>query len=134
MPPTLLGPCCIPGPNDTATTPNHCLPGEAGVAACKQACTACPGTPGSDCSRCDQVSSVQPGRYKKAPQFPAPCPNCEGVDWNGYSVQDVVRIPENLKPGKVGRGSGGLRLYDLPACLPVCLPVCLFFSCSCVRL
>jgi len=29
MPPTLLGPCCLPGPNDNATTPNHCLAKEA---------------------------------------------------------------------------------------------------------
>ena len=61
-------------------------------------CKPCPGTPGSDCSRCDQVESVQPDRYKRAgvPQFPAPCKGCEGVDWNGYSVRDVVRIPASL--------------------------------------
>ena len=34
MPPTLLGPCCIPGTHDTNSTPNHCLSGELGVAAC----------------------------------------------------------------------------------------------------
>ena len=44
---------------------------------------------------CLQVESVRPDRYKKAgvPQFPAPCDGCEGVDWNGYSVRDVVKIP-----------------------------------------
>ena len=62
-------------------------------------CKPCPGTPGSDCSRCDQVESVQPDRYKRAgvPQFLAPCKGCEGVDWNGYSVRDVVRIPVDVK-------------------------------------
>jgi len=65
-------------------------------------CKPCPGTPGSDCSRCDQVQAVQPGRYKRpgVPPFPAPCKDCEGVDWNGFSVRDVVKIPTKLKPGK----------------------------------
>jgi hypothetical protein len=105
QPPTLLGPCCIPGTNDTDATPNRCLPGETGVDTCKQACTACPETPGSDCSRCDQVNAVGVGtsdRYKRAgvPQFPAPCDKCEGVNWNGFAVRDVVKIPADLKPGK----------------------------------
>lgn len=105
MPPTLLGPCCIPGKNDTNSTPNHCLPGEGGVAACQATpdnCAPCPGTPGSDCSRCDQVSSIKPDRYKRpgVPQFPEPCEGCSGVEWNGYAVRDVVRIPKDLKPGK----------------------------------
>ena len=30
MPPTLLGPCCLPGPNDTDQTPNKCEDHEAG--------------------------------------------------------------------------------------------------------
>ena len=29
MPPTLLGPCCLPGPNDTDQTPNKCEEQEA---------------------------------------------------------------------------------------------------------
>ena len=139
MPPTLLGPCCIPGTHDTNSTPNHCLPGELGVASCRHGvppytdpgapvrpnrlwcqlerltnlalgpqanCAPCPETPGSDCSRCDQVGTVdpwnkayKPGRYKKAPQFLAPCPGCEGVDWNGYAVKDIVKIPETLAAG-----------------------------------
>lgn len=101
MPPTLLGPCCIPGTNDTDATPFHCNPGETGVASCKTACEPCPGTPGSDCSRCDQVSSVEPDRYKIGPPFPPPCDGCEGVDWNGYSVRDVVKIPADLPAGKL---------------------------------
>jgi hypothetical protein len=100
MPPTLLGPCCIPGTNDTDSTPFHCNAGETGVDACKTACEPCPGTPGSDCSRCDQVNSVQPDRYKIGPPFPAPCDGCEGVDWSGYAVRDVVKIPQGLAAGK----------------------------------
>lgn len=100
MPPTLLGPCCIPGPNDTDTTPNKCNPGELGVGSCRVPCAPCPGTPGSDCSRCDQVHNIEPDRYKVGPPFPEPCPGCSGIDWNGYSVRDVVRIPADLAPGK----------------------------------
>eukprot|EP00756_Hemistasia_phaeocysticola_P013678 Hpha_TRINITY_DN15295_c2_g4::TRINITY_DN15295_c2_g4_i2::g.68426::m.68426 len=105
MPPTLLGPCCIPGPNDTATTPNGCLAHEksyCGASNFSDVCKPCPQTPGSDCSRCDQVGKVLPGRYKRpgVPQFPPPCEDCEGVNWNGFSVRDVVKIPADLKPGK----------------------------------
>ena len=103
MPPTALGPCCIAGPNDTATTPNKCIKGENCHGTPKGPCHACPQTPGTDCSRCDQVSTVEPGRYTRAgvPAFPAPCtgPNgkCEGVDWNGYAVKDVVKIPVSFE-------------------------------------
>lgn len=100
MPPTLLGPCCLPGTNDTDATPNHCLPHQNGVGCGSAPCEPCPGTPGSDCSRCDQVNTVLPGRYKNAPEFMPPCPDCEGVDWNGYAVRDVVKIPTDLQPGK----------------------------------
>ena len=86
---------------------NACLKGEAGVATCHDAvaggpgnCAPCPQTPGSDCSRCDQVGSVVEGRYKKGPPFPPPCDGCEGVDWNGYAVKDIVEIPEGLPAGK----------------------------------
>lgn len=103
MPPTLLGPCCLSGTHDNATTPHKCLPGDGSVAGgtCRNgACSACPGTPGSDCSRCDQVGSIKPDRYKVGPAFPEPCPGCSGVDWSGYAVRDVVKIPTTLKPGK----------------------------------
>ena len=116
MPPTLLGPCCLSGTNDNATTPNKCLPGESGVASCHDVapngpgnCAPCPGTPGSDCSRCDQVQKVVPGRYKKGPAFPAPCEGCEGVDWNGYAVKDIVEIPKDLAPGRYILGCVPLR-------------------------
>jgi hypothetical protein len=107
MPPTLLGPCCLPGPADNATTPNKCLPGDNHVGQCSTSvpaatnCAPCPGTPGSDCSRCDQVSVIKPDRYKLAPQFPEPCPGFSGVDWHGgYSVRDVLKIPANLEAGQ----------------------------------
>ena len=102
MPPTLLGPCCLSGTNDTDATPNHCEANERSVGCPSPVCKPCPGTPGSDCSRCDQVSTVKPDRYKRpgVPQFPAPCASCEGVDWSGFSVRDVVKIPEDLEPGK----------------------------------
>lgn len=102
MPPTLLGPCCIPGPDDNATTPHKCIKGESCRGTPKGPCSPCPQTPGTDCSRCDQVSKVEPGRYTRAgvPPFPAPCDGCEGVDWNGFAVKDVVKIPESLAPGK----------------------------------
>jgi hypothetical protein len=107
MPPTLLGPCCIPGPHDNATTPHKCIKGETCRGTPKGPCEPCPQTPGTDCSRCDQVQTVEPGRYTRpgVPAFPAPCeagPNgkCEGVDWNGYAVKDVVKIPASLPAGK----------------------------------
>lgn len=105
LPPTLLGPCCIPGPNDTDKTPNSCIPSEEchlNADGEGNPCRPCPQTPGSDCSRCDQVPTVQPDRYKRpgVPQFLPPFPGAEGVDWGGYSVRDVVKIPSNLAPGK----------------------------------
>jgi len=89
MPPTLLGPRCLPGPNDTASTPYACKKWEAGLV--DGPCTPCPGTPGSDCSRCDNNNK---------PAFPPPCENCEGVSWHGYAVRDILHIPQNLAPGK----------------------------------
>jgi hypothetical protein len=99
MPPTLLGPCCLPGAEgyNSSSTPHTCISGQNGQ--CLDTCSPCPGTPGSDCSRCDQVSTVLPGRYKNAPQFPPPCEECQGVDWGGLSVRDLVKIPETLAPG-----------------------------------
>lgn len=99
MPPTLLGPCCLPGPNDTNLTLYHCRNYENSVGCGNSTCGPCPGTPGSDCSRCDQVPKVLPNRYKNAAEFPPPCVGCEGVDWNGFSVRDIIKIPNNIKSG-----------------------------------
>lgn len=108
MPPTLLGPCCIPGDHDSWLTPHHCTKEDkkhgkgCGVkeGQATGTCSPCPQSPGSDCSRCDQVKEVLPGRYRRAKPFPPPCPTCQGVDWNGYSVRDVLTIPADLAPGK----------------------------------
>merc|ERR1712048_1439447 len=88
IPSTVLGPRCLPGPNDTAETPNACEKGEQRVV--DGECKACPETPGSDCSRCDNG---------KAPSFSPPCTGCQG-NRHDLGIRDVVRIPANLKPGR----------------------------------
>jgi len=88
VPPTWLGPRCLPGPNDTNSTPNGCQDWEANLV--DGPCVPCPGTPGSDCSRCDN------GNY---PAFEPPCDGCEGCD-HFHSIRDVVKVPKDLQPGK----------------------------------
>ena len=46
------------------------------------------------------MKSIQPDRYKVGPAFPEPCPGCSGVDWSGFAVRDVVKVPAHLEPGK----------------------------------
>lgn len=89
MPPTWLGPRCLPGPNDTASTPYACEAWEA--VNIDGPCKPCPQTPGSDCSRCSNGP---------APAFLPPCQDCEGIDWEGHAVRDVVKIPSSLSPGE----------------------------------
>eukprot|EP00937_MAST-01D_sp_MAST-1D-sp2_P006734 g6734.t1 len=91
IPSNCLGPRCIPGPNDTDTTPNRCLPGETGLH--DGPCVPCPGTPGSDCSRCD--NNCQSGK----PAFEPHCPNCAG-NRHDIAVRDLVKVPSELAPGK----------------------------------
>jgi hypothetical protein len=92
-----LGPRCLPGPNDTNSTPNGCqewegrndghnghVPGP---------CVPCPETPGSDCSRCDNG-----GKDAKSPSFTPPFPGVEGSPLQG--ILDVVEIPPSLSPGE----------------------------------
>jgi len=88
IPATWFGPRCLPGPNDTADTPNACEPWEKGLV--EGECKPCPETPGSDCSRCDNT----PG-----PSFPPPCEGCQGSNHH-IAIRDVVQIPADLKPGK----------------------------------
>jgi len=90
MPTTALGPRCIAGPNDTASTPNACEPWEKGLV--EGACKPCPGTAGSDCSRCDN-------NWHGQTSFSAPCDGCEGGS-HLRAIRDVVKIPKTLKPGK----------------------------------
>lgn len=96
IPPAGLGPRCLPGPNDTNSTPFGCqlwegrddghnghVPGP---------CVRCPETPGSDCSRCDNG-----GSDAKSPAFPPPEPRVMGAPQQG--ILDVVKVPANLAPG-----------------------------------
>ncbi len=89
MPPTWLGPRCLPGPWDTEDTPNACEDWEHHNV--DGPCKPCPQTPGSDCSRCDNNGRAA---------FEPPCDGCDGVDWNQHAVRDMVKIPSDLKPGK----------------------------------
>jgi hypothetical protein len=91
IPSDCLGPRCIPGPNDTDSTPNKCLPGEDDLV--DGPCVPCPGTPGSDCSRCDNYC------HSKKPAFEPHCPGCQG-NRHDMAIRDVVKVPANLPPGK----------------------------------
>jgi len=88
IPSTWLGPRCIPGPNDTDTTPHKCLKGE--NRNMDGPCVPCPGTPGSDCSRCDNGN---------APAFTPHCPNCVG-NRHDIAIRDMVKVPADLPAGK----------------------------------
>lgn len=87
MPPTWLGPRCLPGPIPSPTDP--CLDWEHELV--DGPCLPCPRSPGSDCSRCDNNGQ---------PAFDPPCPGCQGIDWNGYAVLDYVKIPKHLPAGR----------------------------------
>eukprot|EP00041_Stephanoeca_diplocostata_P012818 m.215583 g.215583 ORF g.215583 m.215583 type:complete len:367 (+) comp19104_c0_seq1:91-1191(+) len=88
MPPTWLGPRCLAGPHDNASTPNACQPWENRNV--DGPCKPCPMTPGSDCSRCDNNGNTA---------FPEPCEGCSGVDWNTHAVRDLVHVPADLPAG-----------------------------------
>lgn len=83
-----LGPRCLPGDNDTTSTPDACQAWEHHNV--DGPCKPCPGTPGSDCSRCDNGPKLS---------FPAPCDGCSGCDHH-HAIKDVVKVPSNMKPGK----------------------------------
>ena len=107
IPSTALGPRCIPGPNDTATTPNRCLPGEA--KAMGGPCVPCPGTPGSDCSRCDN-------NWDGTPAFPPRADGAKGND-HAHAIRDIVKY---LHP----------KLLTLRATVLMCMPSVHFASCT----
>jgi len=88
IPPAGLGPRCLPGTNDTNSTPYACQPWE--DRNINGPCEPCPGTAGSDCSRCDNSPT---------PAFEPPCHGCQG-NVHDRGIRDLVKIPDNLAPGK----------------------------------
>ena len=91
IPSTILGPLCLPGPNDTDATPFHCLPNETAVGSKPSyPCGPCPGTPGSDCSRCDNT---------QVPSFPPPMSGATGNS-HSHGIRDVLKVPSDLPAGK----------------------------------
>ena len=92
-----LGPRCLPGPNDTAATPNACEKWEGRGnynGHVDGPCVPCPETPGSDCSRCSNPGSHDPKHPNKPPTpptaFPPPADGVEGSPV--HNVLDVVRV------------------------------------------
>jgi hypothetical protein len=87
LPEAWLGPRCLPGPDDTNSTPNACMPWEKDLV--DGPCVPCPGTPGSDCSRCDNNGKLS---------FPLPCEGCK--EDHQHAIRDMVKVPSNLPPGR----------------------------------
>ena len=96
IPPAGLGPRCLPGPHDTNATPHGCQPWEGRAnnnGHVPGPCVPCPETPGSDCSRCDNG-----GANAHSPAFPPPFHGVLGAPVQG--ILDVLKVPEDLKPGR----------------------------------
>jgi len=98
IPATALGPRCLPGPNDTNSTPNGCQVWEGRTnhnGHVDGPCVPCPETPGSDCSRCSN-----PGWPGSGPR-PAFEPLVPGVmEAPVEGVLDVVQVPSHLPAGE----------------------------------
>jgi len=90
LPTDALGPRCLPGPNDTDSTPHACQTWEHKLV--EGPCEPCPGTAGSDCSRCDN-------NWHGQPSFPPPCAGCQGST-HSHAIRDVLKVPSDLPPGK----------------------------------
>jgi len=95
-----LGPRCLPGPDDTNSTPNGCMPWEGRndghYGHVDGPCVPCPETAGSDCSRCDN-----PGTYKGIGPRPAFAPPVAGVYGAPVeSVLDELKVPSELPAGR----------------------------------
>jgi len=88
IPADWLGPRCLPGPNDTDSTPNKCEKWE--NTNVDGPCVPCPQSHGSDCSRCDNGAT---------PSFPDPIPGVRGCDHH-HAIRDMVHVPAAMKPGK----------------------------------
>lgn len=97
IPSSGLGPRCLPGPNDTNSTPNGCMEWEGRSDGhnghIDGPCVPCPETPGSDCSRCSNPG--YPGGAK--PAFTPPLPGVIESPIDG--VLDVLKVPSELPAG-----------------------------------
>jgi len=98
IPATGLGPRCLPGPNDTNSTPHGCEPwegrGDGHYGHVDGPCVPCPETKGSDCSRCSNPG--WPGASNRS-AFEPPVPGV--VEAPVESVLDVLRVPADLPAG-----------------------------------
>jgi hypothetical protein len=87
-----LGPRCLPGPNDTNSTPFGCQPWEGRNDGhnghVPGPCVRCPETPGSDCSRCGNNGTAA---------FPPPFSGVQGAPQQG--ILDIIKISADLTPG-----------------------------------
>ena len=104
IPATGLGPRCLPGPNDTAATPNGCMKWEGRsnyFGHVNGPCVACPETPGSDCSRCSNPGSTDPNHPVNPPTpgsaFPPLVPGVAEAPI--HNVLDVLVVPAHLSAG-----------------------------------
>eukprot|EP01051_Picozoa_sp_SAG22_P002213 SAG22_NODE_97_length_20760_cov_43.302850_15_plen_460_part_00 len=137
--PTWLGPRCIAGPHDNASTPHGCNKNDtknhyAGP------CEPCPETPGSDCSRCGQSNQ---------PQF-SPVANWtetsklngvtkgEPIEKGGFAlgILDVLAVPGDLPAGDYVLGwrwDCEATRYGAHNHTPMYLPICrLTYASSCL--
>jgi len=100
-----LGPRCLPGPYDNATTPNGCEKWEGRSnynGHVNGPCVPCPETFGSDCSRCSNPGSTDPAHPVTPPTpgtaFP---PAVKGVAESPVqNVFDVLKVPAGLPAGE----------------------------------
>jgi len=104
IPASGLGPRCLPGPNDTASTPHGCMKWEGRSnynGHVNGPCVPCPETPGSDCSRCSNPGHTDPKHPYSPPTpgtaFPPLVPHV--AESPVHNVLDVVKVPADLPPG-----------------------------------
>ena len=96
-----LGPRCLPGPNDTNSTPHGCMEWEGRkdghYGHVDGPCVPCPETAGSDCSRCSNPGWPSTSKGPPQPAFEPLVPGV--VEAPIESVLDVLKLPSSLKPG-----------------------------------
>lgn len=103
IPATGLGPRCLPGPSDTASTPNGCMTWEGRSnhnGHVDGPCVPCPETPGSDCSRCSNPGTADP-QHPATVRRVAFDPEVKGVqEAPKQNVFDSLKVPADLPPGE----------------------------------